>query len=426
MFNEGSTLWYRMRDGRMAVLSAHIGRAATRDSGIRAPDVRGDYLATHITMADKRPPQQRATANAHGAMPPPRTDPWTQQTPLGANDAAPGDLFGRVVAVGGNIVVVGAPAINNDAGAVYVFIRMGPTWSQEAQLSASDGVSGDFFGATVAVDGDTIVIGAPFSNNGTGAAYVFTRKGSSWTQGAKLIANDGASDDIFGYAVGVQGDTIVVGAPNAASGTGTAYAFTHAGLLWTQQAKLNAGDGAAGDIFGSVVAVSGDTIVIGADFKNNRIGVAYVFAQRGTGWEQQAELSAGDGASGDQFGDAVAVDRDTVVVGAVYNSSAAGAAYVFVHRGVGWEQKAKLTANDGAAGDGLGDAVAVEGDTVVTGAPFANIGAGNYETGAAYVFTRRGELGAASQARRWRRRELGLFRRGGWGERTFHRCGGAF
>ncbi len=138
----------------------------------------------------------------------------------------------------------------------------------------------------------------------------------------------------------------------------------------------------AGDIFGSVVAVSGDTVVAGADFKNNRIGVAYVFARRGLGWEQQAELSAGNGMSGDQFGDAVAVDRDTVVVGAVYNSSAAGAAYVFVHRGVGWEQQAKLTAGDGASWDFFGAGVGVSGHSIVVGAPF------NRGTGTVYAFER--------------------------------------
>jgi len=357
-------------------------------SGARASDERSDYLATLITMADKRPPQRRATTNTHGAMLPPRTDPWMQLAPLNANDAAPSDLFGRVVAVDGSIAVVGAPDNNNRVGAAYVFMRTGPTWSQAAKLSASDGANGDFFGATVAVDRDTIVIGAPFGNNGTGAAYIFTCEGSSWTQGAKLIANDGASGDIFGYSVATQGDTIVVGAPNVASGTGAAYVFKRTGPAWVQQAKLNASDGMAGDIFGSVVAVSGDTAVVGADFKNNWIGAVYLFARRGMRWEQQAELSAGDGASGDQFGDAVAVDRDTVVVGAVYNSGATGAAYVFTRKGNSWEQQAKLTASDGAAGDGLGAAVAVDGDTIVAGAPFANIGVGNYETGAAYVFTR--------------------------------------
>src|SRR5262249_28291282 len=172
------------------------------------------------------------------------------------------------------------------------------------------------------------------------------------SQEAKLTAGDAASDDQFGAAVGISGETAVVGAPvdDTAAGpnAGSAYVFVRSGTGWSQQAKLTASDAAAGAIFGLSVAVTGDTVVVGASGDNMLAGSAYVFVRSGTSWSQQAKLTASDAATGDRFGDGVGISGDTVVVGASDAASDAGAAYVFVRRGTRWSQGAKLHASGAA------------------------------------------------------------------------------
>ena len=193
---------------------------------------------------------------------------------------------------------------------------------------ASDGAASDEFGVSVAISGDTLVVGAHGDNdNGTnsGSAYIFTRSGTlAWTQQAKLTASDGAADDEFGGSVAISGDTVVVGAVwNDDNGTdsGSAYIFTRSGTAWTEQAKLTASDGAADDNFGNSVAISGDTVVVGAwhdDDNGTDSGSAYIYTRSGTAWTEQAKLMASDGAADDEFGDSVAISGDTVVVGAFH------------------------------------------------------------------------------------------------------------
>ncbi|RZB38448.1 MAG: hypothetical protein SRB2_00196 [Desulfobacteraceae bacterium Eth-SRB2] len=205
------------------------------------------------------------------------------------------------------------------------------TATQVAKLVAADGASGDLFGYSVAVDGDTAVIGAwadVDAGVSSGSAYVFTRDAiGDWSQQAKLLAGDGASADFFGWSVAVDGDTAVIGAwadDDAGVSSGSAYVFTRNAIGdWSQQAKLLAADGASGDFFGESVAVDGDTAVIGAFYDDENYvssGSAYVFTRvftdDGINWEQQAKLLAGDGASADFFGWSVAVDGDTAVIGA--------------------------------------------------------------------------------------------------------------
>jgi hypothetical protein len=319
-----------------------------------------------------------------------------------AADGDANDYFGRAVAVDGDTLVVGAPQDDDkytDSGSVYVFTRTGATWTQQAKLTAPDSAAGDHFGTAVAIDGDTLVVGAYGDDDkgtNSGSVYVFTRTGGTWTQQAKLTAADGAATDRFGYAVAIDGDTVVVGAPyddDKGADSGSAYVFTRTGGTWTQQAKLTAAGGAAGDWFGWAVAVDGDTVVVGApdDAKGAKSGSAYVFVRAGATWTQQAKLLAADGAAGDRFGWAVAVDAGTVVVGAYGDDDKvrdSGSAYVFVRTGGTWTQQAKLTAADGAAYDRFGYAVAVDGDTVVVGA-YGDDDKGT-DSGSAYVFTRTG------------------------------------
>ena len=261
---------------------------------------------------------------------------------------------------------------------VLLLIAM-PGWAvtpvEVAKLVADDGATNDFFGFSVALSGDTAVIGAFRDSDDvkgvdSGSAYVFTRSGTNWGQQAKLTATDGAANDTFGGNVALSGDTAVIGAlgdDDDVNGvdSGSAYVFTRSGTSWSEQAKLSAADGAAGDEFGYSVALSGDTAVIGAardDDKGNDSGSAYVFTRSGTSWSQQAKLTAADGAAGDVFSISVALSGDTAVIGADLDDEKgdnSGAAYVFTRSGSTWSQQAKLTADDGAAGDLFGIRVAL-------------------------------------------------------------------
>ena len=326
-----------------------------------------------------------------------------QVAKLTAFDAAAGDSFGDSVAVDGDTMVVSASGYDDDMGAVYVFTRQSGAWTQVVKLTASDGAAGDYFGYSVAVDGDTVVVGAFEAENSTGAAYVFTEpaNGAGWAHAteAKLTASDGDDGDEFGVSVAVDGDTVVVGADQN-DGQGSTYLFTEPNSGWhdaTQTAKLTAFDGDDGDEFGVSVAVDGDTVVVGADQNHHQgtaSGSAYVFTEPNGGWadaNETAKLTPSDGAANDYFGNSVAVDGDTVVVGAYQNDDPgfdSGSAYLFTKPPTGWESTstaAKLTASDGAAGDLFGNSVAVDGDTVVVGA-FRNDDNG-HDSGTAYVFT---------------------------------------
>ena len=331
---------------------------------------------------------------------------WSQQAELTASDGAAEDQFGSSVAVSGNTIVVGATQhpfslAGNGLGAAYVFVESGGTWSQQAELKASDGAAGDNFGHSVAVSGSTAVVGAPGhmigSNQDQGAAYVFAPSGGTWSQQAELTSSDGVASDEFGNSVAVSGSTAVVGAPGHMIGSngyqGAAYVFMQSGTTWGQQAELISSDGAANDGFGSSVAVSGSTAVVGAPDHmiglNVNQGAAYVFVQSGTAWNQQAELTAADGAAGDYLGNSVAVSDSTALAGTwlhtVGSNVGQGAAYVFVPSGGSWSQQAELTAADGARYDGFGVSVAVSGSTVLAGTPNHEVGS-NPAQGAAYVF----------------------------------------
>ena len=349
----------------------------------------------------------------------------TQAAKLTASDGAEGDQFGYSVAISGDNVVVGAPfddvnTIQNQ-GSACVFVKPASGWvdmTQTAKLTASDGAAEDYFGASVAISGDTVVVGAEYTDidaiEDLGAAYVFEKPESGWadmTQTAKLTASDGAAGDYFGASVAISGDTVVVGADSAdidaIEDLGAAYVFEKSEGGWadmTQTCRLKALHGSPGDLFGASVAVSGDTVVVGAYGEdvgaNTNQGSAYVFVKNPTGWPlsttQTAKLMAFDGAAGDGFGSSVAVSGDTVVVGAgdkkVGSNAAQGSAYVFLKPAGGWflalfgmTQAAKLTSVDGAAEDKFGISVAISGDTVIAGARFDRVGA-NTNQGSAYVF----------------------------------------
>jgi hypothetical protein len=335
------------------------------------------------------------------------TTGWTLQAKLRASDGAPFNFFGFSVALDGDTAVVGAPgdetAAGRVAGSAYVFLRSGTTWTEQGHLTASDGAAGDSFGDSVGVDGDTALIGAPFEQTPpevwVGAAYAFVRSGTTWTQQAKLVATDGTDEDFFGRSVAVDGDTAVIGARSQSSPTefeaGAAYAFVRSGTSWTQQAKLVASDQDSFDYFGSSVAVSGDTAIIGAPYDGtpagHDAGSVYAFVRSGTTWTEQAHLLASDGSPEDRFGFSVAVVADTAFVGAYLDDTAAGndagSVYAFVRSGTSWTERAHLLAPDGAPEDGLGSSVAMDEDAAVFGAAGDDISA-REDAGSAYVIWR--------------------------------------
>jgi hypothetical protein len=327
---------------------------------------------------------------------------WTQQgKPLTASDGAPGDRFGYSVALSHGTALVGAPFDDNHQGSAYVFTSSLWGWSQQAKLTASDGVAPDTFGISVAIADDTALVGASSDDIGTnvdqGSAYVFTRKETSWYQRWQLLASDGEAGDLFGHSVALQGDMALIGVPNDTVGSnasqGSAYFFVRSGTMWDQQGMLVAPDGEAGDAFGISVAFSGNTALVGASGDdvgaNPDQGSAYIFVWNGTTWGQQGKLTALDGAMYDHFGGSVALSGDTALVGTPFDNIDAnlgqGSAYVFLRSGAAWSQQTKLIAPDGEAGDGFGLSVALASDLALVGAPYDAIDA-NLEQGSAYVF----------------------------------------
>ena len=322
-----------------------------------------------------------------------------QQAQLTALDGSSSDWFGYSVAVAGDSAVVGAPmhsvAANSAQGAAYFFVRSGTTWSQQAQLTATDGAADDNFGSAVALSGDTALVGSPYHGaSAQGAAYVFVRSGTTWSPQAQLTASDGAADDNFGSAVALSGDTALVGSPSHTSDQGAAYVFVRSGTTWSQQAPLTATDGAADDNFGSAVALSGDTALVGSPYHGaSGQGAAYVFVRSGTTWSPQAELTASAGAAGDLFGSSVALSGDTALIGSPRGDVGAnadqGSAYVFTRSGASWSQQTQLIAADGAANDRFGW-VALSGNVALVGAAGHHVSA--VLQGTAYVFARSGSI----------------------------------
>lgn len=328
---------------------------------------------------------------------------WQQESRKAASDGSAFVQFGYRVAINGDTAVVSI--LSNTAGRAYVFVRSGASWTQQQILTASDGGTGAF-GGSVGISGDTIVVGA-YSGDGaagfSGAAYIFTRSGGVWTQQQKISAADGLIGDQFGYASDISGDTVIVGArqddTGSASTHGSAYIFTRSGTTWSQQQKILGVDITVGDEFGHSVAISGNTVVVGAHYgdigANSNQGSAYVFTRSGSTWTQQQKIAASDGGANSFFGESVDIDGETIIVGAhiqtVGSNLSQGSAYIFVRVANEWSQQQKLTAADGAANDLFGYSVGIDGETAVIGALFADIGA-NQDQGAAYVFDRAGSV----------------------------------
>jgi hypothetical protein len=323
---------------------------------------------------------------------------WVREAYLKATDVVPASgAFGTSVAVSGDTVAVGMP-FRSGGGAVYVFVRVAGVWTPEQKLVASNAAQFDSFGVSVAVDGDTLVVGAQGEDSNAttvggdetdnsaadaGAAYVFVRAAGSWTQQAYLKASDGAAGARFGFRVDVSGDTAVVSAPSAAEGgdsRGAVYAFVRSGVAWSEQQVLLSSSPADGDLFGMGVAVDGDAVAVGTE-----TNAAFVFRRSGTTWAEEAVLTTPFALLVNDEWQSVALSGDRVVVGALLEDGGftgvdgdeqdggaqnSGAAYLFERQGGAWVKIAYIKATDPGDGDEFGSAVAISGDTVAVGAPF--------------------------------------------------------
>jgi len=344
-------------------------------------------------------------------LPPPDWSSVTQEAKIQSSDIETGDQFGASVHIStdGNTVVVGAQVEGTGgatAGSTYIFTRSGTTWSQEAKLQPSDVAAGDQSGASTSIsgDGNTLVISSPGDDTGytsAGAAYIFTRSGTTWSQQAKLVASNPGQYDSFGRGVGIStdGNTVLIGASGEDTGadaTGAVYAFTRSGTTWSQQAFIQHSDRAQYDSLGEHIAVSsnGNDAIISARQKSGG-GAAYVFTRSGTTWSQQAKIVSSDLQDYDAFGSDVDIsdNGDTVIVGAADEDSggpSVGAAYIFTRSGTTWSQQQKIQASDKQNYDSFGIAVALDitGDLAIIGAFREDTDYTN--AGAAYVFTRDG------------------------------------
>jgi FG-GAP repeat len=253
---------------------------------------------------------------------------WHESAELEGPGTLAGDGFGDSVAVSGSTVVVGAPSHASKAGAAYVFRNSAKGW-QATELKGSDTGAKDDFGDSVAVSGSTIVVGAFGHASEAGRAYVFTKTPTGWHQAAELSGSGTVAGDGFGVSVAVAGRIIAVGAGLAASAAGRVYLFTKKATGWHQSAQLHDSDTLDKDDFGDSVAVSGHTVVVGTFARASSAGRAYLFTSTPTGWHQTAELAGSSTVSGNEFGYSVAISGSTVVVGAEGQESGAGRAYVF-------------------------------------------------------------------------------------------------
>ncbi|HSB66436.1 MAG TPA: FG-GAP repeat protein, partial [Anaerolineales bacterium] len=348
-------------------------------------------------------------------------DQWFEQARLVPSITTPMMSFGYSVAMDGDTVVVGAywhHIPQTGGGAAYVFVKPAAGWpgiTQVAKLSASDIAFHDQFGWSVAISGNTIVVGSIYHNDpgtyNTGRAYVFVKPDGGWTdmtETAKLTASDIQNSDEFGRDVAIDGDTIVVGVPfddvEVNADQGSVYVFQKPPGGWisaTETAKLTASDGLPGDMLGYSVDISGDTIVTGSYAHNHGAGVgegqAYIFNQSG-GWisgTENARLTALDSFDHEYFGFSVAIDGNLVVVGApgenTFDGSGSDSAYVFIRPVAGWigdlNEDAILSASDGDISDDFANSVAASGDVVVVGAPLDDIG-DEGDQGSAYVYSK--------------------------------------
>ncbi|MFN0242159.1 MAG: hypothetical protein ACKVWV_04635 [Planctomycetota bacterium] len=382
--------------GDTVALDSVDGNGTLLYTGLYALDARGTRLPSRLQVDGDH---ALIDVDDCGAAYPILIDPWilVQDAIL----SVPNELFGRSVDLDGDTLVVGAQGYNpapqpGGIGAAYVYRRVGSAWTLEARLLASDGVPGDAFGRSVAIDGDTVAVGAGLEDhdgfNAAGAVYVFVRSGGVWTEQAKLVASDPVNLAGLGGTVSLHGDTVVSGASSAPApiGSGAVYVFARAASVWTQQAKLVAPTPRLGES----VAIDGDTVVAGSPTDSWVIfgeGSAHVFVRSGASWSPPARLVASDPQFNVAFASSVDVAGDTIAVGTPGWNGADGAVYVFQWTGSAWRevQRVSMSIDAGQNPTRLGECVALYGNMLLAGGPlWGPPGVGLQFAGRAYLFER--------------------------------------
>jgi hypothetical protein len=388
--------------GGQSVALAHGGHDVLRYTGLRATDARGHRLASWLELASGR---LLLRVDAAGAKFPLQVDPFLQQgSELKGGGEVGAGRFGASVAISedGNTALIGAPKDATEAGAAWVFTRTAGTWTQQGSKLTGSGATGSaHFGTSVALsgDGNTALVGGPSDNTNVGAAWVFTRSGSTWTQqGSKLTGSGEISKGQFGTSVALSGDgkTALVGGSHDNVEAGAAWVFTRSGSTWTQQgSKLTgAGESEEGG-FGASVALSedGSTALIGGPKDSGELGAAWVFTRTGETWSQQgSKLTGAGGVKKPEFGASVALSADgnTAMVGGPGDNTNAGAVWAFGRSGETWSPEGSKITPSGEQGAGMfGASVALshEATTALIGGD-----EDHGELGAAWIFTRSGEV----------------------------------
>jgi FG-GAP repeat len=315
------------------------------------------------------------------------------QVRLHASDFQAHDYFGNSVAMDGDVLAVGAPGVDqagHDSGAIYVFQHDGQGWDETAKLAPDDLGAEDQLGTAVALDGGTLAAGAAYATSkeagfAAGAVYIFVRQGDGWRQQARLTARDGAAFDLFGAALALEGNTLVVGAraadgPSGVRNEGAAYVYQRQGENWVETGRLSAADGAENDFFGQAVALQGDQIAAGAFGHDDptagpNAGAVYLFQRRNGAWFAGAELKSAHARAQAQFGYAVQFAKGKaptwLVVGAnQYSiqavdprySVAPGRLELFQWKDQGWQAAIQLEGDvDEKSGSGYsGSSVAIQ------------------------------------------------------------------
>lgn len=324
---------------------------------------------------------------------------WTEQATLIGADTQAGDAFGLSVGLSGNRAIVGAPFDDDSgtgSGAAYIFVRTGSSWTQEAKFGAFDGAALDQFGTTVTINGDTAAVGAPGDDDGgqaSGSAYVYRLQAGVWQFEAKLVANDPAADAALGGGIDLLGDELVVGAPGDQDGqtnSGSAYIFTRVGSVWSPAQKLYGLGGSSGAKFGQSLALTANRLAIGAPGEHTAgsgAGAAYLYERSGSSWTNAIQVLAPDGAASDAFGTGLDVDGAVLVVGSPNADAGApngGAVYVFSYRSGAWLFDHKIVAQDSEPNDSLGWPCALSDQMLFVGAWLDDDG-GSF-AGSTYVF----------------------------------------
>ncbi|MEW6743362.1 MAG: FG-GAP repeat protein [Planctomycetota bacterium] len=326
----------------------------------------------------------------------------TEVDKLTASDGASSSWFGYSVCVDGDVMAVGAAYDSEGApycGAVYMFRYDGSAWVEEQKLLPHDPRSWKLFGNAVAVSGDVVVVGAIGDNElalGAGAAYVFRKQSAAWVEGAKLLASDGDYGDQFGQSVSVDNEVIVVGAPYGGPApqvtTGCAYVFQFNSSSWVETQKLLASDGLPGDYLGWSVSLSGNVMAVGAPFVvvDYYRGAAYLFRHDGSRWVEEQRVVPSC-SSTCFFGKSVSIADDRVAGGSS-SDYGWGDAYVFHYDGATWTEEARLVPSDDDPYSKYGAAIAILDDVVAVGAPNAD-----HLRGMVHVFRRQGEAWTEEQ-----------------------------